>query len=76
MTTKPIRYYLNQDANGALCVSKKPMNQTFYSTPQILHCVPTTRTKITRQGVFVGAICVTINNEILEIVKIKDRKDY
>lgn len=76
MTTKPMRYYLNKDASGALFVSKKPMNQTFYSTPQILHCVPTTRTKITRHGVFVGAICVTINDEILEIVKIKDRKDY
>jgi hypothetical protein len=73
MKIKPTRYYLNRDCNGGLYVSKCPMNQIYYYTPQILHCVPTKRAKITRKGVFVGAICVTINDEILRIVKIKDR---
>jgi hypothetical protein len=70
---KPKRYYLNLDAN-ANYVSKRPLNKEQYHTPTILHCIPTKKKRITKEEVFVGAICVTIDNEVLEIVKIKQRK--
>ena len=68
--------YVNEDANGGIYVSKKPMNQIFYSTPARLKCVQTKSTKITRKGVFAGAICETIDGEILKIVKVKNRNGY
>lgn len=74
MTAKT--YYINEDANGCVCISKKPMSQRYYCTPVIIKCVETKSKRITRKGIFVGAICVTIENEILKIVGIKNRKGY
>lgn len=68
--------YVNEDANGGIYVSKKPMNQTFYCTPARLKCIETKSKKVTRKGVFAGAICETIDGEILKIVKVKNRKGY
>lgn len=69
-------YYINHCANGGRYVSERPMNPIFFMTPAILKCVPTKRKRITRSGVFVGAICLTIKDEILRIVSIKNRKGY
>ena len=79
--TKPVlsaafTMYLNEDANGMIYVSKKPMNQTYYCTPTRLKCIETTAKNITRKGVFSGAICETIDGKILKIVKVKNRKGY
>ncbi len=73
---KPKVYYLNWDANGCSYVSTRPLNQRYYSTPALLYCVSTKSKKITRNGVYVGAICVTIHNDILRIVEIKNRGGY
>jgi len=69
-------YYLNEDANGGIYVSKKPMNPKYYHSPAILKCVPTKARKLTRKGVFAGAICLTITNDILKIVKVKLRQGW
>lgn len=75
--TKPERYYLNQDANGMLFVSKNPMNQNYYSTPMILHCIPAGLKKITYdKKVRIGTVCVTTKNEKLEVVSFRNRKGY
>lgn len=68
--------YLSEDVNGSIYVSKKPMNQRYFSTISRLKCIATKSLKITRKGVFVGAICKTIDNEILKIVKVKNRQGY
>lgn len=76
--TKPVKVltrYLNQDCNGVLYVSKRPMSQKYYMTPMLLKCVPTLR-KITCKGVYVGAICVTTTDEILKIVEVQNRDGY
>lgn len=69
-------YYLNECASGFIYVSAKPMDSNFYSTPAILRCIPSKSKKLTPKGVFVGAICITIKGEVLEIVKVKNRKGY
>ena len=68
--------YLNEDANGGIYVSKTPMNQTFYCTPARLKCLETKAKKITRKGVFAGAICETIDGRILKVVRVKNRQGY
>jgi len=68
--------YVNEDANGGIYVSKKPMNQKFYCTPARLNCIETKSNNVTRKGVFAGAICETIDGEILKIVKVKNRNGY
>ena len=68
--------YLNEDANGMIYVSKTPMNQNYYCTPARLRCVETKAKKITRKGVFAGAICETIDGRILKVVKVKFRQGY
>ena len=68
--------YLNEDANGGIYVSKTPMNQNYYSTPARLKCIETKAKKITRKGVFAGAICETIDGRILKVVKVKLRQGY
>ena len=68
--------YLNEDANGGIYVSKKPMNQNFYCTPARLKCVEIKAKKVTRKGVFAGAICETIDGKILKVVKVKNRQGY
>lgn len=73
---KPTTLYLNEDANGVIYISKKPMNQTFYSTPVRLKCVKTNAKNITKKSVFIGAICVTIDNEIYKIIKMNNRCGY
>lgn len=73
---KPKAYYLNHDVNGVLYVSKRPLNQLYYVTPALLYCIPTKTKRITKNGVFVGAICRTIHSEILKIVDIKNRNGY
>ena len=79
--TKPVlsaafNMYLNEDANGGIYVSKTPMNQTFYFTPARLKCIETKAKKVTRKGVFAGAICETICGRILKVVKVKYRQGY
>ena len=71
-----ITLYINEDANGLVFVSKKPMNQTFYCTPARIRCIETNSKRITHRGVFVGAVCITIDNEIFKIVKVKNRQGY
>lgn len=73
---KIVTRFLNEGADGIIYVSKRPMSQKFYMTPQILKCVQTKRTKITRNGVYVGAICITTADEILKIVEIINRDGY
>ena len=68
--------YLNEDANGGIYVSKQPMNQRFYCTPARLKCIETKSKKITRKGVFAGAICETIDGRILKIIEVKNRQGY
>ena len=68
--------YLNEDANGGIYVSKTPMNQNYYFTPARLKCIETNAKKVTRKGVFVGAICETIDGRILKVVKVKNRQGY
>jgi hypothetical protein len=68
--------YLNEDANGMIYVSKTPMNQTFYCTPARLKCLETKAKKVTRKGVFAGAICETIDGRILKVVRVKNRQGY
>jgi hypothetical protein len=68
--------YLNEDANGGIYVSKKPMNQNFYCTPARLKCVETKAKKVTKKGVFAGAICETIDGRILKVIKVKNRQGY
>jgi len=68
--------YLNEDANGGIYVSKTPMNQTFYCTPARLKCLETKAKKVTRKGVFAGAICETIDGRILKVVRVKNRQGY
>lgn len=69
-------FYINEDANGLIFVSKKPMNQNFYCTPARVKCVETKAKRITLKGVFAGAICKTIDDNILKIVKVKNRCGY
>ena len=59
---KIVTRFLNEGADGMIYVSKRPMSQKFYMTPQILKCVQTKRTKITNNGVYVGAICITLRS--------------
>ena len=73
---KPKAYFLNIDANGLCSVSKRPLNQAYYSTPALLYCIPTRAKKPTYNGIYVGAICITIHNEILKIIDIKNRPGY
>jgi hypothetical protein len=68
--------YVNEDANGGIYVSKTPMNRTYYCTPARLKCIETRAKKITRKGVFAGAICETIDGMVLKVVKVKYRKGY
>jgi len=68
--------YLNEDANGMTYVSKRPMSQTYYCTPARLKCIETKAKKITRKGVFAGAICETIDGRILKVVKVVNRQGY
>ncbi len=68
--------YLNEDVNGTIYVSKKPMNQRYYYTPAILKCIETKAKKITRSGVFAGAICATIDGRILKIVEVENRQGF
>lgn len=68
--------YLNEDVNGTIYVSKKPMNQRYYYTPARLKCIETKSKKITRKGVFPGAICETIDGKILKIVEVKNRQGF
>ena len=68
--------YLNEDANGGIYVSKQPMNQRFYCTPARLKCIETKSKKITRKGVFAGAICETIDGRILQLIKVKKPQGY
>ena len=68
--------YLNEDANGGIYVSKKPMNKNYYCSPAILKCIETDSKKVTKKSVFAGAICETINGQILKVVKVKFRKGY
>lgn len=68
--------YLNEDANGGIYVSKKPMNQNFYCTPARLKCIETKAKRVTRKGVFAGAICETIDGRILKVVQVKNRQGY
>lgn len=68
--------YVNEDANGAIYVSKKPMNPIYYCTPTRLKCIETKSKKKTKKGVFAGAICETIDGIFLKIVKVKNRKGY
>jgi hypothetical protein len=68
--------YINEDANGLIYVSRKPMNEICYITPAILKCIETKSKKITRKGVFAGAICETIAGRVLKIVKVRFRKGY
>lgn len=71
------KYYVNIDANYGIYVSKRPMNQTYYGTPARIYCVETKVKNITRKGgVFPGAICETINGQILKIVKVKHRSGW
>lgn len=74
--SKTINMYVNEDSNGWIYISKKPMNQTYYSTPAILKCIETTNKKITRKDIFPGCICETINGQILKIIKVKFRKGF
>ena len=76
MLSAAFTMYLNEDANGMIYVSKTPMNQNYYCTPTRLKCIETKAKKITRKGVFVGAICETIDGRILKVVKVKNRKGY
>lgn len=69
---KPKVYYLNVDANGVTYVSKRPMNQAYYATMAKLKCMPTSAKRKTEKGVFVGAICVTIKDEILKIIEVEN----
>ena len=68
--------YINEDANGMIYVSKTPMNQNFYCTPARIKCIETKAKKVTRKGVFAGAICETIDGRILKVVKVKNRQGY
>ena len=68
--------YLNEDANGFIYVSSKPMNKRYYYTPAILKCIETKAKKITRSGVFAGAICATIDGRILKIVEVENRQGF
>ena len=68
--------YLNEDVNGMIYVSKIPMNQTYYCTPARLKCIETKAKKVTRKGVFAGAICETIDGRILKVVRVKNRQGY
>ena len=68
--------YLNEDANGMIYVSKTPMNQTYYCTPARLKCIETKAKKITKKGVFAGAICETIDGRILKVVKVNNRQGF
>jgi hypothetical protein len=68
--------YLNEDANGMIYVSKTPMNPNFYCTPARIKCIETKSKKVTRKGVFAGAICETIDGRILKVVKVKNRQGY
>ena len=79
--TKPVlsaafTMYLNEDANGMIYVSKTPMNQTYYCTPARLKCIETKAKKITRKGVFAGAICETIDGRILKVAKVVNWQGY
>ena len=76
MLSAAFTMYLNEDANGGIYVSKQPMNQRFYCTPARLKCIETKSKKITRKGVFAGAICETIDGRILKIIKVKNRQGY
>ena len=68
--------YLNEDVNGVVYISKTPMNQAYYCTPARLKCIETKDKKVTKKGVFAGAICETIDGRILEVVKVKNRQGY
>ena len=76
MLSAAFTMYLNEDANGGIYVSKQPMNQRFYCTPARLKCIETKSKKITRKGVFAGAICETIDGRVLKIIKVKNRQGY
>jgi hypothetical protein len=76
MLSATFTMYLNEDANGGIYVSKTPMNQTYYCTPARLKCIETKAKKVTRKGVFAGAICETIDGRILKVVKVKNRQGY
>lgn len=68
--------YLNEDANGFIYVSKKPMNQRYYCSPARLKCIQTKAKNITRKKVFAGAICETTDGKILKIVEVKNRQGF
>ena len=76
MLSAAFTMYLNEDANGGIYVSKQPMNQRFYCTPARLKCIETKSKKITRKGVFAGAICETIDGRVLKIINVKNRQGY
>ena len=76
MLSAAFTMYLNEDANGGIYVSKQPMNQRFYCTPARLKCIENKSKKITRRGVFAGAICETIDGRVLKIIKVKNRQGY
>ena len=71
---KPKRYYVQIDINGSVFVHKYKMDKSVYSTTHMIHAIPTKRNDTTKQGVFVGAICVTIKDEYLEVTKVFPRE--
>ena len=65
------KLYLSEDANGSIFVSKKRMNINNYLVVAKLKAIETKRKKPTQKGVFIGAICLTIDDELLKILEIK-----
>ena len=68
--------YVSECANGGIYLSNKPLNQNQYSTVATVKCIKTKAKKITKSGIFPGAIGITTKGEILKIVKVKLREGY
>lgn len=67
---KPKTYSVCMDASGFIYVRKTAKKNPCYSIIAKVKCVPTKAKKITRKGIFPGAICVTTKDDILKIVEV------
>lgn len=71
MPIKLTTYYLSQDANGSIYVSNRKLNSKYYCTIAKLKCCATKSKRVTKKGVYPGAVCITTMGEILKIKEVQ-----
>lgn len=68
--------YINENVNGVVFASKKPMTPKHYVTVAIMKCVRTKSRNVNRNNISSGVIGIDIHGESFKVVSVKMRKGY